>query len=148
MAFALFPPPSRQLLCMTKSTTLVWWMGCRLRADRLLGWTEPWRAATKRASAASLQIGQHGMEGPIPLASPEGLWPHSLGARRGLWLVPSLLTQNFRRPVRELGHCPCVQPGVTSLCLLRAGFVTKRKRNFNREISSKLRMEMPPFRCS
>lgn len=36
-------------------------------------------------------------------------------------------------PVRELGHHSCVQPEVTSLCLLRAGFVTKRKRIFNKE---------------
>ena len=117
MAFALFPPPSRQLLCMKKSTTLVWWMGCRLRADRLLGWTEPWRAATKRASGASLQIGQHGDgERSTPLASPEGLWPPALGARRGLWLVPSLvalLTQNFRRPA---GTYASERTGTSLLC--------------------------------
>lgn len=35
--------------------------------------------------------------------------------------------------MRELGHHPCVQAEVTSLGLLRAAFVTKRRRVFNKE---------------
>lgn len=37
-------------------------------------------------------------------------------------------------PVRDLGYHLCVQPQVTSLCLLRGSFVTKRKRIVNKEI--------------
>lgn len=94
-------------------------------------------------------------EGSTPLASPEGLWPHAVGARRGLWLVPlvALLTQNFRRPAGTHASegtetLPRVQPEVTSLCLLRAGFVTTRKGIFNKGILSKLWIEMSSFQCS